>query len=226
MRANAHILYSPSEVVLETLVKPRKKPAQDRSRATFEAILEAATRILREDGLGAMNTNRVAERAGVSVGSLYQYFPSREAILAELVRRMRLTMSARMAEVGAAVRHLPLKEAIPRQMAEAVRQYETEPRLTAALEEAEAQLPRDPEVREGRRRVREAMVSCLAGRGYVDPAEAAADSIAITRGIVMAACAAGRPDFDAIKRRITRAVLGYLKECPRVGGDAGEPDKS
>lgn len=63
----------------------------------MEAILEATTRILRQDGLAAVNTNRVAELAGVSVGSLYQYFPSREAILAELVRRLRLSMSGRLA---------------------------------------------------------------------------------------------------------------------------------
>ena len=73
----------------QATVQPRKKPAQARSRATVEAILEAATRILRDQGLADLTTNRVAERAGVSVGSLYQYFPSREAILAELVRRLR-----------------------------------------------------------------------------------------------------------------------------------------
>ncbi len=68
-------------------LKPRKKPMQGRSTATVDAILEAAIRILRADGWGQLTTTRVAARAGVSVGSLYQYFPSREAIAAALVRR-------------------------------------------------------------------------------------------------------------------------------------------
>lgn len=68
-------------------LKPRKKPMQGRSTATVDAILEAAIRILRTDGWGQLTTTRVAARAGVSVGSLYQYFPNREAIAVALVRR-------------------------------------------------------------------------------------------------------------------------------------------
>lgn len=67
--------------------KQRKQPLQDRSTATVEAIVEAAIRILRTDGWARLTTTRVAERAGVSVGSLYQYFPNREAIAVEIVRR-------------------------------------------------------------------------------------------------------------------------------------------
>jgi AcrR family transcriptional regulator len=70
-----------------TKIAPRKKPIQARSRATVDAILEAATYILVEDGWERFTTNRVAERAGVNVASLYQYFPNKEAIVAELQRR-------------------------------------------------------------------------------------------------------------------------------------------
>lgn len=197
-------------------VTPRKKPAQARSRATVEAILEAAARILRDRGPGAVTTNGVAELAGVSVGSLYQYFPSREAILAELVRRLRLSMSARLTEASEAMQGRPLEEAIPVMMAAAVHAYEHEPRLTAALEEAEARLPRDPEVMAGRRQVREAMVACLDRHQIADPGEAAMDIIAMTRGIVMMALAGGNRDFPALRRRIERAALGYLRECPKA----------
>lgn len=216
MRANAHIFHSLSMPDPQATVQPRKKPAQARSRATVEAILEAATRILRDQGLAGLTTNRVAERAGVSVGSLYQYFPSREAILAELVRRLRLSMSARLAEASAAMRGRPLDEAIPVMMMASVHEYEHEPRLVAALEEAEAQLPRDPEVMEGKRRVRDAMMSCLSGHGIADPGEAVMDLVAMTRGIVMMALASGPPDFDSLRQRISRAALGYLKECPKA----------
>jgi AcrR family transcriptional regulator len=70
-----------------TALEPRKKPTQERSTATVDAIVEAAIRILRRDGWAGLTTTRVAARAGVSVGSLYQYFPNRAAIAAEIVRR-------------------------------------------------------------------------------------------------------------------------------------------
>src|SRR5690348_2503051 len=66
---------------------PRKKPQQERSRATIDAILTATTRILVRDGFDHASTNRIAEAAGVSIGSLYQYFPSKEALVAALVER-------------------------------------------------------------------------------------------------------------------------------------------
>lgn len=65
---------------------PKKQPRQARSKFTVSAIKEAATHILREAGLAEFNTNAVAERAGVSIGSLYQYFPTKEALIAEIKR--------------------------------------------------------------------------------------------------------------------------------------------
>lgn len=61
---------------------PRKLPQQDRSRMTVEAILEATTHILTEEGYDKANTNRIAERAGISIDSLYQYFPNKESLMA------------------------------------------------------------------------------------------------------------------------------------------------
>ena len=66
---------------------PRKKPRQDRSRATVDAILEATARVLVEVGYERASTNRIARVAGVSIGSLYQYFPGKEALVAALVER-------------------------------------------------------------------------------------------------------------------------------------------
>jgi len=64
----------------------RKQPRQARSRATIEAILQAAAHILGERGWAGLSTNMVAETAGVSIGSLYQYFPHKLALV-EAVRR-------------------------------------------------------------------------------------------------------------------------------------------
>jgi len=68
-------------------VDQRKSAKQERSRFTIEAILEATARIVGQVGLDRATTNRIAELAGVSIGSLYQYFPGKEAILGELIDR-------------------------------------------------------------------------------------------------------------------------------------------
>lgn len=65
----------------------RRRPKQARARATKEAIFEATIQILEGEGEAAFNTNRVAERAGVSIGTLYQYFARKEHILIELGMR-------------------------------------------------------------------------------------------------------------------------------------------
>jgi AcrR family transcriptional regulator len=67
----------------------RRKPTQERSREMVEWILEAAMRLFSEQGYKATTTNKIAELAGVSVGSLYHYFPNKESILLELGIRHR-----------------------------------------------------------------------------------------------------------------------------------------
>ena len=65
----------------------RKRPRQQRSRATCDAILEAAAQLFGQFGYRATTTNKVAEKAGVSIGSLYQYFPHKEALILALSER-------------------------------------------------------------------------------------------------------------------------------------------
>src|ERR1700760_4656883 len=68
-------------------LKPRKAPLQRRSAQTVETVLEAAARILETRGLEGYTTNAVAEKAGVSIGSPYQYLPGKEALTVALIRR-------------------------------------------------------------------------------------------------------------------------------------------
>ena len=70
--------------VASTDVEPRRRPKQERARLTVAAILEAAAKVIDDVGWAQASTNRIAERAGVSIGSLYQYFPNKEAILVGL----------------------------------------------------------------------------------------------------------------------------------------------
>jgi AcrR family transcriptional regulator len=65
----------------------RRTPRQARARDTVETIFEATARIIEREGPAALNTNHIAERAGISVGTLYQYFPNKDAILVAMARR-------------------------------------------------------------------------------------------------------------------------------------------
>jgi len=85
-----------------TDLAPRKLPRQRRARATVEAILDACAQILANSSYEALTTNHVSERAGVSIGTLYEYFPNRESIVAALAVRSFGQMAA---EMNAAVVH-------------------------------------------------------------------------------------------------------------------------
>lgn len=65
----------------------RRSPQRARALDTIETIFEATARILQSEGLAALNTNRIAERAGVSIGAIYGYFPNKDAILLAMARR-------------------------------------------------------------------------------------------------------------------------------------------
>ena len=89
----------------QTHPSPRRTPRQERSQVTVDAIFEAVARIVATQGEGALTTNRIAELAGVSVGSLYQYFPSKEAILVAMLDqhcdRVMLALDALLAQARA-----------------------------------------------------------------------------------------------------------------------------
>jgi AcrR family transcriptional regulator len=68
-------------------LEPRKPPVQNRSKATVDELLAAAAQVFEAQGYAAGTTNRIAKRAGVSIGTLYQYFPSKDAIAVALLER-------------------------------------------------------------------------------------------------------------------------------------------
>jgi AcrR family transcriptional regulator len=71
----------------EHRLRPRKQPRQQRSERTRDQILEAAVQVFSRYGYARGTTNRIAENAGISIGSLYQYYPNKDAILTELASR-------------------------------------------------------------------------------------------------------------------------------------------
>ncbi|MGE8319563.1 MAG: TetR/AcrR family transcriptional regulator [Comamonas sp.] len=106
----ARIENSHSDRPMPALPQPRRIPRQSRSRALVDAILEATARVLSERGYAGTNTNLVAERAGVSVGSVYQYFPNKDSLITALHERHAMEMHAAMDTVLAGTQAPGLQE--------------------------------------------------------------------------------------------------------------------
>lgn len=194
---------------------PRKRPRQRRSRHTVDAILTAAEDILLRSGLAGFNTNAVAQRAGVSIGSLYQFFPGKEAILATLVRDMRRDMLADLIAAQKAVDTTDLAGAIGAMIDASLKHHLRAPALTELLEQAEAQLPMDAETQALKGNMFHLVLN-LFERHNVDQAQSVAqDVIAVCHGMVDAAIAAGERDFDAISSRLRRAAINYVSNTAK-----------
>ncbi len=120
----------------------RKTPQQDRSRALVDAIVEAAADILQKHGREAVTTNAVARRAGVSVGSLYQYFPNREAILVAVGQGHRARVAACVAETDVAAART-LEEVLDRIVAVQFAAHAIDPHLQGRLDQRDPPLAAD-----------------------------------------------------------------------------------
>ena len=119
----------------KTLTKPRKNATQDRSRMTVDALIEATARILVRDGFDKASTNRIAEEAGVSIGSLYQYFPGKEALVVAVIERhTKETMKVVQAAL-AKVSTQPVKHAVRRLVTAAIEAHRIDPALHRVLAE-------------------------------------------------------------------------------------------
>jgi len=121
------------------LTSPRKYASQARSRATVDALVEATARILVREGFDRASTNHIAEVAGVGIGSLYQYFPSKEALVAAVIdrhnRKIMQVVRAALTEVTAQ----PIEQAVRKMVATAIEAHRIDPKLHRVLAE---QIPR------------------------------------------------------------------------------------
>ncbi len=95
-------------------VKPRRRPKTVAGERIADAVVIAAEQLLSADGLDHFSTNRIARRAGVSVGSLYQYFPNKESLLAEVKRRVERRTSDEIVGALESSRDLTLRETVQR----------------------------------------------------------------------------------------------------------------
>jgi AcrR family transcriptional regulator len=117
---------------------PRKRPRQERSKATVDTILEATAQLLVRQGFDALTTNAVATAAGVSIGSLYQYFPNKEALVSALIEQHMKQNETVLGELTR-VAHLTVAEAARAVIELIIRAHAIDPDLHRVLTE---QIPR------------------------------------------------------------------------------------
>ena len=86
---------------------PKKWPKQARSRATFDALVEACTLVLPKLGYAGTTTNHIADAAGVGIASLYEYFPGKDAIIARVIENMNARVLTELAKAALALKDLP-----------------------------------------------------------------------------------------------------------------------
>lgn len=191
-------------------INKRKSPRQARAQATVAVILEASAHILVERGHGALNTNQIAVRAGVSVGSLYQYFPNKEAVMTELIRqkRERMLTGVDMALVDTEADNF---EAVLNAVLAAIIQLQLHwPKLALALDQAEAFLPLNDETIQFKEDLNGKIEHLLYRSEFEVYEQTTQDVIAISKGMIEHAGLAGETGEAALRRRIARAVIGYL----------------
>jgi AcrR family transcriptional regulator len=216
---------------LNTRVRPqlktmRKVPRQQRSRAMVDAIVEAATRILGQRGWAAFTTNEVARTAGVSVGSLYQYFPNKLA-LAEAIRQRHLqAVLAALSNAGDRTGSETLDQRVVRLIDGVVATHSVDHALHRVLLDEVPLVSRnnyDEFEREYQRQYSLVVTASSRSRQASHNDVAGRVLAAAVEGVVHAAARQGELGSVAMKNELCRLVRGYLRDretssasdCPR-----------
>lgn len=192
-------------------LKPRKNPEQSRSAETVRTILEGAARVLEERGLAGYTTNAVAERAGVSVGSVYQYFPGKDALTAALVaRESGLLIAAAHAAAEAATPALGLRRIVQA----AVAHQMSRPRLALLLDREESRLQPADSLDAVHRAISDAFLTLLA---RLEPGPPVATGIAA--GDLFALVGAWwMPPGSGASRPVMRSNIESCARCSVIWG--------
>jgi AcrR family transcriptional regulator len=189
-------------------------------------ILEATARILEEAGPSGVSTNKVAARAGVSVGSLYQYFPNRDALTGSLILRAHEQIVAGIEDMLERTDGMAFDEALDTMIGIAIEMQFKRPRLSRVLEVEEERLPKSEPLVALERQIDElnrAFIGRFAHPGCPpsEIATAATDMICIVRGLLDGALAIPGFDIESLHLRVRRALAGYL--APIIEGPVSSP---
>ena len=194
-------------------LQPRRAPRQARAIATQDAMLEAAAQIIARDGLAAFTTNAVAERAGGSIGSLYQYFANKDALMVALIDRQQ-QLATLNAALDSVPDDAPLALAVRIMVRGAMQHHHHDAILATAIDHEEARLPvgamlDDYLARGG------AVVAGLFGRyaaelAHLDAAAAVRTLPSLVRAVGDTWANTVPPQVQRAEDEAVRAVLGYL----------------
>jgi AcrR family transcriptional regulator len=200
----------------EARTTPRKKPRQVRSKVTVEALLGATARILVREGYAGTSTSKIAREAGVSVGSLYQYFPSKEAIVGELVENFHgRSLALFDAQLARAV-GLPLETLVAGLVDAMLADHRENPALNRVILEQVPNVGRRGQWLDHQKDLAERVVRCLEGyreQLKVTDLELAAFLLVHAVESIMHATFARRPEYLEQPRfalELRRIILGYL----------------
>lgn len=196
--------------MLSTSPKPRKIPRQERSKVTFNIILEATAHILESVGFDKFNTNAVAQKSGVSIGSLYQYFPSKQALLAELVRAEREVFYNEIVCI-LEEENYDLKNLLKMLIEKAIHHQFKRPDLALALEYASVFYGIDYEERNLQKDLEKLIAQVFINFKIPNELILARDVIAISKGMINVAAIAKETNIKDIQHRVEKAIYGYLE---------------
>ena len=210
------------DVATQTALKPRKKPRQARSEATVEAIVQAVIQVLLSDGAPRLTTTRVAERAGVSVGTLYQYFPHKQALLYAALDRHLEGVAVALEAACAQARGRSASTIVEAIVDAYVAAKTADAAGARALYRVAAELGASELVKATGRRIRaaaEAALSSAADLRLENPRRAVATMLAAISGLVRTVFEEdGRAaDWRAARAELTILCRGYLDASARDG---------
>lgn len=194
--------------------EPRKQPKQARARATVEAIVEATAHVLVEDGFERLSTNRVAKRAGVSIGSLYQYFPDKQALVLAVAEKHGDTMLSVLRASLASVADMPVEQAVTSYIRLFIEAHMLEPELHHAIH-FEARSITGGRIRQSGLAAQQIVETFLAARlddtQINDPAAAAHVLVCAVESVAHSLLESSEgTGTDALVRETTDMVLRYV----------------
>jgi AcrR family transcriptional regulator len=199
---------------MQKALSPRKMPRQARAVATRDAILEAAAQLLGSSGLSALTTNSVAERAGVSIGSLYQYFPNKDALMVALIARQQAQQSAQVIAAARALHGATMESAIVVLVRAAMQHHHENPILAKAIDHEEARLPVGALVAAELAKSSAALAALLHSITPGLSADAAVKAVrtlpAVVRAVVDAWANLDPPQPEIAEAEAVSVVCGYL----------------
>jgi AcrR family transcriptional regulator len=204
-----------SEKLLSSRVRQRKKPVQHRSAHTIELLLDATIQVLREHGYARLTTTRVAQRAGASVGTVYQYFPDKRSLVAAVKVRYLEQLVAHVRQVANGLHQQSLEKTIKGMMAGLIAFKRETLSTSLALREPMAELSHNDLAQEAAAQLTEVTAALLmsAWPTLGNALHLAAIVNAAVEGVIAAAIHASpaNPFTGQLEQDLTILALAYLR---------------